>query len=454
MTSRTSTAPRPDIEARIYRKTLVKIIPIVMLGMFISYMDRANLGILAAPMSQDLGLTAATFGLAAGLFYIGYLVFEIPSNMLLARFGARKWIARIMVTWGAVTMAMAFIQNDIQLYVMRILLGLAEAGFSPGVYLFLAYWCTPRLLTKTYSMFNLAVPIALSLASVLTSSLLLLDGMLGFAGWRWTLFLEGIPAVLLAVYIFLKLPDRPQDADWLDESEKAYLAEVGTQGQNDSAHELKQLPAVLRRTSAWIFSLTYFCLTIGFWAITYFLPTIVKEQFKLGTVTSGFISAIPWLFSAIIMIFVGRSITRTGERKWHMTVVLLVGAVGLAIGALSGNPFIAIAGVSVAAAGFFGALSAFWTMPAQVFAGGLSAVAIAMINSLGNVSGLVGPYVLGSLKDATGSTNAGLLIMAGFLLAGAVLTYVMCTWTDKATGGLALGANPTATTPAGQPELR
>jgi MFS family permease len=453
MTSHTSTVARPDIEASIYRKTLIKIIPIVMLGMFISYMDRANLGILAAPMSADLGLTAATFGLAAGLFYIGYLVFEIPSNMLLAKFGARKWIARIMITWGAVTMLMAFIQNETQLYVMRILLGLAEAGFSPGVYLFLAYWCTPRLLTKTYSWFNLAVPIALSLASAITSSLLLLDGAMGFAGWRWVLFLEGIPAIVLAVFIFIKLPDRPQKAKWLTQEEKDYLAEVATQGHDKSASELKQLPAVLRRSSAWIFSLTYFCLTIGFWAITYFLPTIVKEQFKVSTVAAGFISAIPWLVSAVIMLFVSRSITRTGERKWHMTLVLLAGAVGLVVGALAANPFVAIAGVSITAAGFFGALSAFWTMPAQVFAGALSAVAIAMINSIGNLSGLVGPTVLGTFKDLTGSTSTGLLIMSGFLVAAAILVYVMCTWTDRVTGGLTPGRRRASETPVGQPEV-
>ncbi len=452
MTSHTKTPPRPDIEARIFRKTLIKIFPILMLGMFISYMDRANLGVLAAPLSKDLGLDAATFGLAAGLFYVGYLVFEIPSNMALAKFGARKWIARIMMTWGAATMLMAFIQNDIQLYIMRILLGVAEAGFSPGVYLFLALWCTPRMLTRSYSIFNLAVPISLAIASVLTSSLLLLDGVLGFAGWRWTFFLQGIPAILLAVYIFVKLPDRPGDADWLDESEKAYLAEVGTQADNASAHELKQLPAVLRRVSAWVFSLTYFCFTISFWAITYFLPTIVKEQFKMSTAAAGFTSAIPWLFSAIVMLAISKSVTKTGDRKWHMTIVLLAGAAGLAIGATSANPFIAIAGVSIAAAGFFGSLSAFWTMPAQVFAGGLSAVAIAMVNSFGNLSGLLGPWILGSLKNTTGSTSAGLLIMSGFLVAAAVLAFVMSTWSDKVTGGLTRGADPQAANLTSQPD--
>lgn len=447
MASRTNTAAGPDVEASIYGKTMTRIIPILMIGMFISYLDRANLGVLGSAISRDLGLSATQFGLAAGLFYLGYLVFEIPSNMALVRFGARKWIARIMMTWGLVTMAMAFVQDASQLYIARILLGLAEAGFSPGVYLFLAYWCTPRLLTKTYTWFNLAVPISLCIASALTSSLLLLDGVLGFAGWRWTFFLEGLPAIALAVFIFVKLPDRPATATWLDDAEKTHLETTGTQSQASGGHEWKHLPAILRRPSAWMFALTYFCFTIGFWAITYFLPTIVREQFKVGAVAAGFISSIPWLLAGAVSLLVARSVTRTGERTWHMTGVLLLGAVGLFVGVLSGNPYLALIGVSLGAAGFFGALSPFWTMPAQVFTGGLAAVGIAMINSIGNLSGLLGPYLLGRLKDATGSTDSGLLIMAGFFVAAAVLAYVMSKWTDRQTGGLPSGGPAEATAP-------
>lgn len=447
MMSRTNAAAGPEIEAGIYHKTMSKIIPVLMVGMFVSYLDRANLGVLAAPMSKDLGLSATQFGLAAGMFYLGYLVFEIPSNMALVRFGARKWIARIMLTWGIVTLGMALIHDATHLYITRILLGLAEAGFSPGVYLFLAYWCTPRLLTKTYTWFNLAVPISLCIASALTSSLLLLDGVLGLAGWRWAFVLESLPAIALAIYIFVKLPDRPAAATWLSEAEKAHLAETGTQSQASGGHELKHIPAVLRRPSAWLFALTYFCFTIGFWAITYFLPTIVREQFKVGAVAAGFISSIPWLLAGAVSLVVAKSVTRTGERTWHMTGVLLLGAVGLFIGASSGNPYLALIGVSLGAAGFFGALSPFWTMPAQVFTGGIAAVGIAMINSIGNLSGLVGPYVLGSLKDATGSTNAGLLVMSGFFVLAAILAYVMSKWTDRQTGGLPSGGPAEATAP-------
>lgn len=431
-----------EMEAGIYKKMLVRILPIVMLGMFISYIDRANIGIVAGPMSEDLGLTAAAFGLSAGLFYIGYLAFEIPSNLALAKVGARKWIARIMVTWGAVTMCMALVQNELSLHILRILLGVAEAGFSPGALLFLAFWCPPRLLPRAYSMLNLAVPIALMTGALLTSSLLLMDGFLGLAGWRWVFLLEGLPAIVLAAYIFFRLPERPADAAWLTSSEKSYLAETATQ-EDTSGHGVKQMLSAMRLPSVWLFALTYFCVLIGFWSITYFLPTIVGEQFQVGAVAAGFISAVPWLFSTIVMIVVARSVVRTGDRRWHMTGLMAAAAVGLSVGVLSGNPFIAICGVAFGAAGFFGVLSTFQATVAQVYAGGLAVVAIALVNSFGNLSGLVGPYVLGLIKDATGSTESGLLIMAGFFAIAALLVNIMFRWADQQTGGIATNVQRT-----------
>ncbi|WP_209440616.1 MFS transporter [Streptomyces mutabilis] len=439
----------PDIEARIYRKMLLRVVPIIMLGMFISYIDRANIGVLADPMSTDLGLTSAAFGLAAGLFYIGYCFFEIPSNMALAKFGARRWIARIMVSWGIVTMLMGLVQNEVTLYIVRIMLGIAEAGFSPGALLFLAMWCPPRMLTKTYSMMNLAVPIALAVGSVVTSALLSMHGVLGISGWRWAFLLEGAPALLLGIYIWFRLPNSPREVAWLDESEKAYLAQVGVQGEDSSAHEFKQLSAVLRRPAAWMFVLLYFCMSIGYWSITYFLPTIVREQFDLSDAQAGFVSAIPWAFSAVVMLLVARSVTRTGERTWHLTILQLAGALGLAVAASTGSAVLALVGVSLAAAGFFGSLSTFQSMSAQAFAGGLAAVALAMINGLASLSGLVGPYVVGVLKDATGSTDRGLLIMSIFFVVAAVLMYVMSRWTDRVTGGL----GPVAPSPTAEPSV-
>lgn len=449
MTNPAGAVAPPDIEVRIYRKMLKRIIPVIMLGMFISYIDRANLGVLAGPMSDDLGLTSAAFGLAAGLFYIGYCFFEIPSNMAMAKFGARRWIARIMMSWGVVTMLMALVQNEITLYIVRIMLGLAEAGFSPGVLLYLAMWCPPRMLTKTYSMLNLAVPIALAVGSVATSALLSMHGLLGVAGWRWAFLIEGAPAILLGLYIWFRLPSSPAEVSWLDESEKSYLARFGVQGENASAHEFKQVAAVLRRPAAWLFTLLYFCMSIGYWSITYFLPTIVREDFALGDAGAGFVSAIPWALSAVVMLLVARNVTRTGERTWHLTLLQLAGALGLVVAASTGSAVLALVGISFAGAGFFGSLSTFQSMPAQVFAGGLAAVALAMVNGLASLSGLAGPYVVGVLKDATGSTDRGLLIMSFFFVIAAVLTYFMSRWTDRVTGGLVLfAASPAAEPPA------
>ncbi|WP_430296908.1 MFS transporter [Sinomonas sp. B1-1] len=421
----------PIMERQVFRKMAIRLLPILMLGMFISYVDRANLGVLAKPMSLDLGLTAAAFGLAAGLFYIGYLVFEIPSNMMLVKVGARLWIARIMVTWGIVTMLMSLIQNEFTLHIMRILLGVAEAGFSPGVYLFLAFWCPPRMLVRAYSLVQVSIPIALAIASALTSSLLLMDGVLGLAGWRWTFLIEGIPAILLAAYIFFALPDRPGKAKWLTMEEKDYLARSVVQPSASAKQELKHLPQAFRRFSAWAFSLTYFCMTIGFWAITYFLPTIVQERFKVGAVESGFISGIPWIISAVAVILVGRSVARTGERTWHMVGAMVVAASGLFTASLTDNAVWALVGITLAAAGFNAVIPTFWTMPAQVYIGGLAAVSIAMINSLGNLSGLAGPVVLGFLKDATGNTRVGLMIMACFFVAAAALNFALSRYSDR-----------------------
>lgn len=439
----TNLVTTPDIEARVYRKLILRVLPLLMLGMFMAYIDRANLGVIASPLSRDLGLTAASFGLAAGFFYIGYLLFEIPSNMLLAKVGARVWLARIMFTWGLVTMAMSLMQTEWSLYIMRLLLGLAEAGYTPGVLLYLAMWFPAHLLPKAMSWLNLAVPVALAVGSVLTSLILLLmGGVGGIAGWRWVFVLEGIPAIVLAIVFFVALPGSPDKAAWLDDDEKAYLVQNATQRAGSGGHELKHLGAALRRPSLWAFAITYFCILIGFWSITYFLPSIVKEQFRLSVVASGFISAIPWAFSAIVMFAIVRSISRTGERRWHLTVPLVAAAIGLFGGVLSGNPYLSLVGISIAAAAFFAVLSTFHATVAQVYAGALAAVSLALVNSVGNVSGLVGPYLQGWLTDLTGSSSAGLLVMSGFFAVAAVFTYILIGWADRHTGGLRAAAQP------------
>lgn len=417
----------PDLamDNLIYRKLSLRLIPILMLGMFISFMDRANLGVLAGPMSKDLGLTAASFGLAAGLFYLGYLVFEIPSNMAMVKFGARKWIARIMVSWGLVTMLMALIQNEAMLNILRIMLGVAEAGFSPGVYLLLTFWCPPRILGRAYALLHISIPISLAVATALTSTLLFMDGLLGMAGWRWVFLLEGIPAILLGIYIFLALPDRPKNAKWLTTAEKDYLETQVAHQPDQAGHEVRHLPAALKSPAVWVLSFIYFAMTIGFWSITYFLPTIVAERFKTGVIASGFISAIPWVASVLLVLIVARLSAKGGGRHWIMLILLGGAAVGLYMAAATGSPILALIGISLGAAGFNAAIPQFLTMAPQIFVGATIAISIAMINSLGNLSGLVGPWLMGIIKDSTGSVTGGLFIMAGFFVIAAILSFLM-----------------------------
>ena len=424
-------APEPEFEAQILKKVGRRLMPILLLGLFISYMDRANLGILAGPMSKDLGLTASAFGLAAGLFYIGYLAFEIPSNVALVKFGARIWFARIMVSWGVVVMLMAFIPNELSLQILRVLLGIAEAGFYPGVLLYLTFWYPQRVVGRAFSLLQVGIPISLALSSAITSSLLLLDGVGGIAGWRWAFILQGIPAVGLGLYIFFVLPKRPADAKWLTVREKTYLESQVAVEAGLPSHGIKDLGKVLVRPIAWVFSILYFCLVIGFWSLTYFLPQIVGQKFHVGAVEAGFISALPWVFTAVCVLFVMWSVARTGDRKWHMLIALMLAALGLFTAAYTGDAIIALIGLSFGAAGMQSVSPVFWTMPASVFVGATAAVAIAMINSLGNISGLIGPWVLGVLQDATKSAQAGLAIMAAFFVIAAVMSFIMSSYTDR-----------------------
>ncbi|MFC9935922.1 MFS transporter [Glutamicibacter sp. NPDC127525] len=430
------TTRKAGTERQLNRKITKRIMPILALGMFISYIDRANLGVISEPLSLDLGLTASSFALAAGFFYIGYLVLEVPSNMALAKYGARFWLGRIMLTWGAVTVLMSLMQTEWSLHVMRFLLGAAEAGYSPGVILYLAMWYSPKALGKAVAALNLAVPVALCLGTVITTLILTMDGIAGIAGWRWVFVLEGLPAIALAIIIFINLPSSPAKAKWLTEEEKVMLEASVTQSKSEASHRLSQIPKMLKKGSVWFFALTYFLILAGFWSITYFLPTIVKEQFGLGVIGSGFLSSVPWLVSIAVMAIVAKTTVATGDRTWHMTGLMVASAVGLFLGVVSGSPVASLVGMSLAAAGFFGVLSTFQATIAQVYAGALAAVSIAFVNAVGNVSGLVGPYILGYFKDLTGSTDTGLLIMSGSFALAAVCVFFGTRWADKRTGGI------------------
>ncbi|WP_314172166.1 MFS transporter [Streptomyces winkii] len=423
----TATPPEEDLdlERRTFRRLGLRLFPLLVLTLFVNFMDRANLGVVASPMSDDLGLSGSAFGLAAGLFYLGYLLCEVPSNVALNKFGARIWIARIMITWGLLTICLMFVSGPVSLNILRFLLGAAEAGLFPGIILYLTYWCPGRLFARAYSTFQVAVPVGLALTSLITSAILLMHDVLGLAGWRWVFLIEGLPAVLLGILVFLVLPNGPKDAKWLRPDEREYLLRHAQAARSGDTHRRGALAEVMRSKLTWIYAVLYFCMIIGFWTITYWLPTVVQEHFEVSAVSSGLISAVPWAFTAVAMVAVGISSTRTNDVRWHMIGCLVVGGLALLGSTLVDSPILALVLLCLAAGGTQAASPLFWARTSTVFAGALAAVAIAFVNSLGNVSGLVGPYVLGLLSDLTGDTRLGLVVMSIFILVAALLTSVI-----------------------------
>lgn len=411
------------IERKLFLKVTLRIIPILILCFFINYIDRANLGVLFSPLSKELHLSASAFGLAAGIFFLGYLVFEVPSNMAIVRFGARLWIARIMISWGIVTCLLAATHSVPMLYTLRFLLGVAEAGFFPGVLFYLTFWYPRHLLGQAYLTLELSVPVSLALGSVVTAGLLLMDGVGGIAGWRWAFALEGIPAVLMGILVLFILPDNPDKAKWLTQEERDYLASRIEPDPGHSKADLKELKAVIFDSLTWLFIALEFSIIIGFWAVTYFLPKIVQERFQVGPVDAGFIAAIPWLAAIFGIALAAWTSRKTGDRKWHLLITLLISAIGLCVTARAESPVVALLGICFSAAGVQAAVPLFWTIPAMSFSGARAAIAIAFINSFASTAGLVGPWILGVSHDLTGTSRAGLYVMSAFFLVSAFLAF-------------------------------
>ncbi|MGF6732083.1 sugar phosphate permease [Paraburkholderia youngii] len=423
------------IERKIFRKVTMRIVPILILCFFINYIDRANLGVLFSPISKELHLTASAFGLAAGIFFLGYLVFEVPSNMAIVRFGARRWIARIMISWGIVTCLLAATHSVQMLYTLRFVLGAAEAGFFPGVLFYLTFWYPRHLLGQAYLTLELSVPVSLALGSVVTAGLLLMEGVAGIAGWRWAFALEGIPAVLMGFLVLFILPDGPKQAKWLTQEEQDYLLLKTVSDHGHSKASLSEFKAVLCNSLTWLFIALEFSIIIGFWAVTYFLPKIVQERFHVDPVHAGLISSIPWLAAVAGIALVAWTSRKTGDRKWHLLIVLLLSAVGLWITARVDSPVVGLIGICISAAGVQAAVPLFWTIPAMSFSGARAAIAIAFINSVASTAGLVGPWILGISQDLTGTSRTGLYVMSAFFLMSAFLAFQVSQSRSKAEVG-------------------
>jgi len=424
--SDTATAASSLLEQRAIRKITWRLIPFLMLLYFVAFLDRINIGFAALTMNKDVGLTSQMFGLGAGIFFLGYFAFEVPSTVILHKVGARFWIGRVMISWGLVSVAMAFTRGPISFYVLRFLLGLAEAGFFPGIILYLSYWFPANHRSAVTAMFMAAAPVAGLIGSPLSGALMQLNGLLGLRDWQWLFLLEGIPALVLGFITFRFLTDRPADAAWLTSDERDWLSSAIQQEQlgikDPHSHSAWH---ALADWKVLALSLAYFGTSAGLYTIGFWAPLIVKGL-GFSVFHVGLLVAIPNLIAVIGMVLWSRNSDRTGERYWHAALACLIGAIGMAVVARAGSSaFLAIAGLSLTAFGVSAAKPPLWSLPTTFFAGTAAAASIGFINSLGTLGGFAGPYMIGSTNGISGNFTRGLYFVGGTLIVSAVTIVIM-----------------------------
>lgn len=409
-----------------------RLIPLLFFCYIIAYIDRINVGFAKLHLREVLGVSEdkfnAAYGLGAGLFFVGYFIFEVPSNLILQRVGARIWIARIMIVWGIVSMGFMFLKGTTMFYTMRFLLGAAEAGFFPGVILYLTYWFPAKERARTVAMFATGGVLAGVIGSPISGALLQMDGMGGLAGWQWLFLIEAIPAVLMGLIVLLLLPNRPQDARWLSPAQKIWVqsrldpdvAAPGAAGQ----HGLAQ---IFTSGRVWLLCLLYFLMNVGGYGYELWLPTIVKGISEAGTSSFiiGVINAVPYFLAGVGMLLVARYSDKTGERRLVVAVAAASSAIGFALSAYFKNPYYALAALSLAFIGLKCTIAPFWAMTTAFLGGTGAAAGIAFINSVGNLGGYAGPHLVGVLKDRTGSNVAALMVLGAALLCMSICTLAL-----------------------------
>jgi ACS family 4-hydroxyphenylacetate permease-like MFS transporter len=425
-------APAVEAEARVIGKVSRRLLWFIFLLFVFSFLDRINIGFAGLTMMKDLGLTSTQFGLATTLFYIAYIACGIPSNIVLARVGARRWIGAIMIAWGLASTATMFASSPNTLYLLRVLVGITEAGFLPGMLLYLTLWFPPAYRARANALFMIAMPVTAAIGSALSGYILGLDGALGFKGWQWLFMLEGLPSAILGLMVFSYLDDRPQEAKWLSADEKAALAH-SLQAERapkpaEAAASLsatsggRSLFAELTSLTVIKFAVAYFCLVNTLAMVAVWTPLIVKSfSADASNRAVGLLAAIPQVVTIIAMIWWGRRSDRKQERRWHLVLPMLASAAGWLCTATSNNPAIQMLGICMASAGSYTAMSIFWTTPDQALSFKAQAIGIAVINATGNISSALNPVIVGWLKDATHSFTAGLLYASALLVAGAVI---------------------------------
>ena len=424
-----------ELEQRVLKKLTWRIIPFVMLLYFIAYLDRVNIGFAALTMNDDIGLTATAFGFGAGIFFIGYFLFEVPSNLILNRVGARIWIARIMVTWGIISGAMALVEGPISFYVLRFLLGAAEAGFFPGIILYLSFWFPARHRAGVTAFFMAAVPISIAIGSPISGALLTMDGLLGLKGWQWMFIIEAAPAVILAGVVLKYLTDKPEDATWLADDEREWLVGEMAKEKADvtESHGTHSILQGLTNPRVLVLALIYFGTSAGLYTVGIWSPQIIAQH-GLGPFTTGVVNAIPPILAVLAMVWWARHSDQTNERNWHVVIACLVAALGLVLASFSTSLAFVILCLVLVSAGVSGAKPPLWSIPTQFLTGAAAATGIATINSIGNLGGFAGPFIIGWLKDQTGGFTAGLLSVAAALALSAVLVLILARFTNSHSG--------------------
>ncbi len=414
-----------SLEKATMRRVSWRLVPFICLLYFIAFIDRVNIGFAALTMNKDLGFSSAVFGFGAGVFFFGYFLFEVPSNIILDKVGARIWIARVMITWGLISAAFAFIKGEYSFYALRFLLGAAEAGFFPGIILYLSFWFPARYRAGVVSLFMAAAPISVVLGSPLSGALLELEGVMGLHGWQWMFLVEAVPAVLLGIVVLFYLTDRPEKATWLAPDQRDWLvAEMEAERAARGSVAKHGILAGMADPRVLALALVYFGTSAGLYTLGIWAPQIIRG-FGLSPMEVGFLNAIPPTIAVVAMILWARHSDRTGERTWHVVIACLVAAAGLMLAGAASSVVAVIAALSLVNIGISAAKPPLWAMPTMFLSGSAAAVGIATINAIGNLGGFVGPWVIGWIKDSTGSFAGGLVFVAALLVLSAVLSLVV-----------------------------
>ena len=413
----------PESQRRTILKISWRLLPLIVLSYLIAYIDRTNVAFAALTMNKDLGISAYMYGWGAGIFFLGYALFEVPSNMILAKVGARRWIARIMLTWGLISGAMAFATGPVSFLTLRFLLGVAEAGFFPGIIFYLSTWFPAAYRARVIFTLFLAVPISNAAASVVSGAILGMDGILGLKGWQWVFILEALPAVFLTFVVLRQMIDRPADAKWLSADERAWLdGELLAERRAVESYGHMSLWRALTDRRVLVLSMIYMTSVTASYGIVFFLPQIVKGLGHSNLMT-GMLTAIPYTVGIIGLLAWGYSSDRRNERRWHLIVAMTVAGIGLMGAAWFRDSYGAIAAMCVATVGLYGSRPSFWPMPSRFLTGAAAAAGIALINSIGNLGGYIGPFIVGWIKDSTKSFEMGLYFLAACAFASAMISY-------------------------------